>query len=312
MFLRLNRALLLLAPWGLGACHYLAGVDFEIANDGSGGTVGETTAASVGGSGGAMQTSTSTITTGGAGGTGGAPGVCLAPEFHVDFDEEDTSGWLESTLHLNSDSATRVTTSARHGAGAWGVALPSGKIRSYLESTAIDSVGEEYWFGLSQLHQGPALTDGTRTFSFDCLVTGDPYQNMIFGLEMLKAKPSKPFFAIGKSASTSDPDVVVEIDDLDDIPETGAYVDWVFHLEIEDDQTGYFEVFHDRVKVFRSVGDFFASNCNGGFLLRAGLYRWQATPPAQGVVLDEFTLLRGSFDEADVFHTLDPDAGCFD
>ncbi len=236
--------------------------------------------------------------------------------FHVSFDEPTTDSWLGSTLVQSGSSGELTNVEARRGPGAWRIPLGETDPRSYLRSFAVDQEGVELWLGFSQRHLGPVITYGTRTFTLDCLYSGDPWQKTLFSTSLDDDTPGLPYFADGAILALGAP----SLDAFGTIAGDADYADWAIRFLLSREDDGYIDVYRNRTLVFSYQGVTVHPDCpSENFLLQMGLGRWQGfgdggadMAPAQTLEEDEITLLRGPLDPVDALYTLWPDSGCFD
>ncbi len=212
-----------------------------------------------------------------------------------------------------------MTTPVRWGTGAYRIALTDADQYTLLRYHDIE-YDEEYWMGWSTLHEGPELTDGTRLFSIECVTSTspDPYMEAyLFSLQMNPATPNLPYYAAGVIDDLLDDAQgggVPGFDDLDTIVDDGAFSDWVVHLVLSETDDGLLELYRNGAQVYSASGITAPQACTNNFHIEWTLYRWQAMPPPQSLVLDEITLIRGPnspLTSADVLYTLTPEADCF-
>lgn len=301
----------------LCACSVL--IDRDRFEDGSAGSV----------AGGAPEGGSPTQGGAPSGGHGGAaPALeCLNAQVHAGFDPPNDAyrGFLlEMSVGDAGSVVTEPTSDVRHGSGAFRIALTEEDQYAWLRSLAIDDEDVAYWVGFSQRMDDLALTRGTMTFALECNLGQDPWQRLVFGLEMDPDTPGLPYRSNG--LGIVDPEETGRgFDDLDQIPGDKQYSDWALHVKLSKTDAGYVDVYHAGTRVFsapgRNVPDPKVETCQS-FDLRFGIYRWDgfgdggadAAPLAQTLFLDELVLLQ--VDEtpeldARALFTLDPDSNCF-
>jgi hypothetical protein len=162
------------------------------------------------------------------------------------------------------------------------------------------------------------ITYGTGLFALYCLFDADPWQTLLFGLQMDPTRPKLPYSGYGVIAdllAAGGAGGAAGFDHLEDIVGDHAWSDWAAHVQLSRSENGFFELYRNGELVFAAAGPNVPADCPGGYMLEFGLSRWEEMAPKQALVQDEITLLKGPeapLTDADALYTLRSESACFD
>ena len=237
--------------------------------------------------------------------------------FHEGFDDQDVGTEL---FEAGSDAGVIESDTVRWGSHAYRIALSETQGYHLLRSVAIDDQSA-FWMGWSTLHEGPDITYGTELFAIECVTSAapDPYmEDILFTLNMNPETPNVPYFAYGTIDDILDDAQgggTPGFDNLDTVEDDNAFSDWAVHMYLSESDDGFLELYRNGTLLYSVSGPTRPAAClNDKFHVEWTLYRWQDMPPAQSLVLDEITLIRGPeapLTDADALYTLIPESDCF-